>query len=335
MSFNREEFENAHTAARRQRARLRALADLIGSPVSHDRAARAARQIVEALEARASVFHRVGPGGGFETLALHHPDAASVEAVEAAASRAAAEVVAARQAVSIHRPATRHPRDARLTDAGVGHYLGVPLFDRAGAVVGVASALYGEGREPGEEDVWWMKAAAQFVSDELSLRAIESELRAARDAEHGRDTPPDAEAESGEGRLSILVVDDDRALNDVVCEFLDGEGHRVEAAFDGLEAVRKFRPAEHDVVLTDVAMPLMNGWELIAALRVRAPALRVILVTGYGSGNWNESYLRKQGVTAILGKPLDTAKLASILQDIIAGRRSVAPGLSLAPCAAV
>jgi CheY-like chemotaxis protein len=75
------------------------------------------------------------------------------------------------------------------------------------------------------------------------------------------------------------------------------------------------------VILSDVAMPHMNGWELIAALRVRSPELPVILITGYGSGNWNESYLKKQGVVAVLGKPIDMELLQNHLQRIGAAKQ--------------
>ncbi|MGH9902382.1 MAG: response regulator, partial [Pyrinomonadaceae bacterium] len=126
----------------------------------------------------------------------------------------------------------------------------------------------------------------------------------------------DGEAKAAARALSVLVIDDDQIVNELICEFLTVEGYRVESAFDGLQAMRMFRPAEHDVVMTDVAMPLMNGWELIAALRVRAPELPVVLITGYGSGNWNESYLQKQGVAAVLSKPLDLARMTGILEEI-------------------
>ena len=79
------------------------------------------------------------------------------------------------------------------------------------------------------------------------------------------------------------------------------------------------------MVMTDVAMPLMNGWELIAALRVRAPELPVVLITGYSNGNWNENFLRTQGVCAVLNKPLDLTHLSEILEEIKAKKTQLAP----------
>ena len=55
--------------------------------------------------------------------------------------------------------------------------------------------------------------------------------------------------------------------------------------------------------------------ELAAALRSRAPELPIILITGYSSGAWNEDYLRKQGIVALLDKPLDFRDLLGIIRS--------------------
>lgn len=63
-------------------------------------------------------------------------------------------------------------------------------------------------------------------------------------------------------------------------------------------------------------MPDMNGWELVGALRVHAPKVPFVIITGNsGKVDWNEDYLRKQGVVAVLNKPLDLDQLASVLQE--------------------
>ena len=122
--------------------------------------------------------------------------------------------------------------------------------------------------------------------------------------------------------VTVLVVDDDRQVNDALCDLLTFEGYRVEAAFDGLEAQRLFRPAAHDVVVSDVAMPRVNGWELCDWLRERAPRVPVILITGYGPGHQDESDLRRRGVAALLHKPLYAARLLSVLEEVTAGARA-------------
>ena len=126
--------------------------------------------------------------------------------------------------------------------------------------------------------------------------------------------------------MSVLVVDDDRAVNKVVTRFLTKGNYTVDSAYDGLEALRMFRPSEHDLVISDIVMPNMNGWELTAALRAQNPRLPIVLVTGYssnGGGAWNKSFLQKQGVVAVLNKPFDLDFLGNIVEDIARNRDHV------------
>ena len=79
----------------------------------------------------------------------------------------------------------------------------------------------------------------------------------------------------------VLVVDDDRDVRDLFADTLRENGHHVEDARDGDEALRLIddglRPC---LVLTDVLMPRMDGWDLSRALGKRIPEVPVVLVTG-------------------------------------------------------
>jgi CheY-like chemotaxis protein len=113
------------------------------------------------------------------------------------------------------------------------------------------------------------------------------------------------------------VVEDDRAVNRLLSEYLSVQGYGVESAFDGMEAANMFRPAEHHIVISDVAMPRMNGWELVANLHLRTPDLPVILVTGYNTGGGpSHDPKANSTVTAVLNKPLDMRQLMGILEEI-------------------
>ncbi len=82
-------------------------------------------------------------------------------------------------------------------------------------------------------------------------------------------------------RHVILVVDDDRDVRDLFADTLRESGHHVEDARDGDEALRLLdegvRPC---LVLSDVMMPRMDGWDLNRALGKRMPDIPVVLVTG-------------------------------------------------------
>ena len=77
----------------------------------------------------------------------------------------------------------------------------------------------------------------------------------------------------------ILVVDDDPEVLEALCQMLVGLGHAPDPARDGKEALSRYRIGAYDLVMTDLAMPEMNGLELIRRLRAIDPTLRIILLT--------------------------------------------------------
>ena len=78
--------------------------------------------------------------------------------------------------------------------------------------------------------------------------------------------------------VRILIVDDDLGICSTLEELLTAAGCRVETSNDGVEALRRIEGSEFDVVLTDVVMPNMDGYELYQEIRVRFPALPVIMM---------------------------------------------------------
>ncbi len=82
---------------------------------------------------------------------------------------------------------------------------------------------------------------------------------------------------------TVLVVDDDRTVLEITAAMLSKMGFSVLKASDGVEAVEEFRQHKDSIrfVLSDVAMPRMNGWETLVALRRISPDIPVILASGY------------------------------------------------------
>ena len=75
----------------------------------------------------------------------------------------------------------------------------------------------------------------------------------------------------------VLVVDDHEPSRDLFCTALTSAGYAVRAASDGLNAIRHLEETRFDVVLTDVAMPQMDGLELLTKIRDRWPESRVVV----------------------------------------------------------
>src|SRR5947208_7856116 len=81
----------------------------------------------------------------------------------------------------------------------------------------------------------------------------------------------------------ILVVDDDEAVRYAVCMALSVIGCVTESAGGASEALARFRPGRYRAVVTDVAMPVMNGLELARRLRALEPGLPIMIFSGEGS----------------------------------------------------
>ena len=100
----------------------------------------------------------------------------------------------------------------------------------------------------------------------------------------------------------ILVVDDEPLVCDAVKMMLDFDGHLVQTANNGKEALAIFAAGQFDLVITDFEMPVMKGDELAAAIKARAPKQPVVMITAYAellqsSGN------RLTGVDFVISKP--------------------------------
>jgi CheY-like chemotaxis protein len=114
-------------------------------------------------------------------------------------------------------------------------------------------------------------------------------------------------------QLRVLVVDDEEAVRGIIVAYLQRDGHRVETAGSGQEALQKFHPGKFDLVITDRAMPRMNGDALAQAIKRSAPQQPVILLTGFGDlmGTHGE---HPEGVDVVLGKPVSLAVLRNAIR---------------------
>jgi CheY-like chemotaxis protein len=118
--------------------------------------------------------------------------------------------------------------------------------------------------------------------------------------------------------LRCLVVDDEEQVGTVLGDVLKTGGHRVVVLNDGGEAIERFRAEPFDLVFTDLAMPRVSGWQVAQAVKEIAPAVPVILVTGFGV-ELSAEERRAQGVDLVLVKPLRISEVMDVVAR--AGRR--------------
>lgn len=121
----------------------------------------------------------------------------------------------------------------------------------------------------------------------------------------------------------ILLVDDAQQVADTIKSVLVEFGHRVDLAADAQNALHRFQPEKYDLVITDYAMPKMNGVEVATAIRKRAPGQLILLVTAYAF-----SIAAKDGrqlpVDSILHKPFSPRELERALTEVFAAAKETA-----------
>jgi len=117
--------------------------------------------------------------------------------------------------------------------------------------------------------------------------------------------------------LRLLLVEDTAANQKLVSRILGKRGHLVEIAEDGRTAVRLVREKEFDVVLMDVQLPVMNGFEAAAAIRAigdpgksRVP---IVALTAHAMKEDQDRCL-EAGMNACISKPIDSRELIAIVE---------------------
>ncbi len=118
----------------------------------------------------------------------------------------------------------------------------------------------------------------------------------------------------GANTLRVLVVDDNKDAADTLARLLSIFGHQTAVAYDGLAGLRAAEADRPDVVLLDVGMPGLDGWEL--ARRIRAlwdDSPLLVAVSGYGTKEDHERS-RDAGLDAHLVKPADPRVLLRLLE---------------------
>src|SRR5215467_8732307 len=115
---------------------------------------------------------------------------------------------------------------------------------------------------------------------------------------------------------SILVVDDESAVQDTLGVLLETEGYRVATVGSGEEALARIEEQEFDVIVADVVMPGLSGLEVLERSRELRPHAAVILMTGHATVEMAIEALRK-GACDYLQKPFVLHDLARCVQRLL------------------
>ena len=234
------------------------------------------------------VFNAVDalPDGGTITLSCHLD---------------APDGVPPRVALSVRDTGTGMPEDVRLRCLE-------PFFTtkgQAGTGLGL-SMVFGTVRRWGG-DMTIHSAPGEGTTVTLFLPAFDASLATA---------PRSSVAAPPSRALNVLVVDDEPAVREVTTACLVTDGHTVTPAAGGRAALIALRDSHFDLVVTDRAMPEMSGDQLAAMVKQIAPALPVIMLTGFGE------LMRARGesppgVDVLVAKPVTLATLRTAMRQAL------------------
>jgi CheY-like chemotaxis protein len=116
--------------------------------------------------------------------------------------------------------------------------------------------------------------------------------------------------------FTILVIDDDDRVRTLLKDILVYGGHQVIEAADGILGMKYLEEGKFDMVLTDLGMPAMNGWEVAKWVKSKVPQIPVGLITGWGT-HLDEGKIKDSGVDLVIGKPFQVGEILEAVNHYV------------------
>ncbi len=118
----------------------------------------------------------------------------------------------------------------------------------------------------------------------------------------------------------ILVIDDEEHVRNVLSRSLSVVNHQVFEAPSGEQGLKLFRERPFDLVLTDLGMPNLSGWEVCKAIKKMSPGTPVGMITGWGM-ELDESKIKDSGVDFVISKPFEFSQVLNLVTESIESKK--------------
>jgi CheY-like chemotaxis protein len=189
---------------------------------------------------------------------------------------------------------------------GKGTGLGLSMVYGFAHQSGGAIAIDSQEGEGTNVEIWLPRAPAQAAAEEEPAAA--------------------AEPEAAGRPLRILLVDDHDAVRETTAGMLCDMGHKVETATDGPGLLRKLSaaPGDYDLIITDYAMPLLSGADVLKQAREIRPGMPGIIISGYAD---SRSIARTGQESVVLTKPFTLDQMKTAIGSIGGAAREAAATL--------
>jgi DNA-binding response OmpR family regulator len=124
--------------------------------------------------------------------------------------------------------------------------------------------------------------------------------------------------------LRLLVVDDERDVANALKAGLETKGFSVDVFYDPVEALASFQPGMYDLIISDIKMPRMNGFEMVYEMKKRDNAVQVIFLTGFVDLMKEVNKLfTKLNVREVIQKPIGIRDLVDKINGLNIGKPRV------------
>jgi len=119
-------------------------------------------------------------------------------------------------------------------------------------------------------------------------------------------------------KKKILIVDDDKDIVEVLSQILSSSGYQTEKAFDGFDAGGKVTHFKPDLMILDLYMPGIDGFEVCERIKKNSDTshIKIIALTGFDTPE-NRDRIMKAGADSFLSKPVDKNELIQNIKDIL------------------
>ena len=117
-------------------------------------------------------------------------------------------------------------------------------------------------------------------------------------------------------KLQILIAEDDDELRATLSQHLSDEGYEVITAANGNDAIPLLYGREFDVVVLDLKMPYIDGFQVLKVVKSTFPRTKVIVLTAYADLS-NVTKCKELGANEVIGKPYNLQHLFSVIREML------------------
>lgn len=117
--------------------------------------------------------------------------------------------------------------------------------------------------------------------------------------------------------MKILIAEDEQIVRDMLKDMLEKAGYGTDLAFDGAEAMEKVKNNFYDLMLLDIKMPKLDGYEVLRQTREIFPEMPIIFVTGKGVAQRVGESISKFKLNAFIEKPFTSKEVLGIIDKIL------------------